>query len=326
MERQHITILDQHTLALETDAAPEPGMGELLIAVDFAGVNRADVLQRVGLYPVPADASPIMGLEVAGTIVAIGSAVQDWVVGDKVCALVHGGGYANYAIARADHSLPIPSQFDTRSAAALPEALLTVWHNIFTLGALQAGETLLVHGGGSGIGSIAVQLVKSRGARVVATAGGADKCRAVAALGADLVIDYRENRLLEALTDSDLVGRIDVILDTAGGDYVAVNLAAAAPDGRVVCIGAMRGSKAEIDVFPILMKRLILTGSTLRGMGISRRAAGFVDIQREVMPAIEKGDIVPVIDRCFPLAQAMSAHQLMQSGQHLGKLLLDCRG
>src|SRR6056300_849607 len=191
MQRHYIDIIDQDSLTLETDEAPTPAVGELLIAVDFAGVNRADVLQRMGLYPVPEDASPIMGLEVAGTVVSIGASVEGWAIGDKVCALVHGGGYASHAIARADHCLRVPTNLDTKTAAALPEALLTVWHNVFTLGRLKAGETLLVHGGGSGIGSIAVQLAKARGANVIATAGGAEKCAAVKALGADDVIDYR---------------------------------------------------------------------------------------------------------------------------------------
>ena len=324
MQRHYIDIIDQDSLTLETDEAPTPAVGELLIAVDFAGVNRADVLQRMGLYPVPEDASPIMGLEVAGTVVSIGASVEGWAIGDKVCALVHGGGYASHAIARADHCLRVPTNLDTETAAALPEALLTVWHNVFTLGRLKAGETLLVHGGGSGIGSIAVQLAKARGANVIATAGGAEKCAAVKALGADDVIDYRTGNLLDALTDRGLIGHIDVILDIAGGDFTNINLAAAAPDGRILCIGVMRGSKAEIELFHILMKRLVLTGSTLRGMGVSRRAAGFNDIQREVMPLVETGVIKPIIHSCVPLAAAMSAHELMQSGEHMGKILLDC--
>lgn len=325
MLRHYIDIESPESLRYRQDQLRAPGNGEIAIAVDYAGINRADILQRLGLYPVPDDASPIMGLEVAGRVAAIGSEVTTFTPGERVAALVQGGGYASAAIARADHTLKLPENIDTRTGAALPEALLTVWHNVFTLGKLQAGETLLVHGGGSGIGSIAIQMAKSQGATVVATAGGPDKCAKVEALGAVFVADYRGEDLARVFNEAGYAGKIDVILDMAGGDFTPLNFNLAAADGRVVCIGVMRGSKAEIELFPILMKRLTLTGSTLRGLGMAGRAAGFAAINEQVMPSVAAGVIVPVIDETFALADAMAAQSRMQSGQHFGKILLDCR-
>jgi len=325
VQRHFINIDSPEQLSLQTDNAPFPKPGEVLIDVHFAGVNRADVLQRMGLYPVPDDASPILGLEVSGHVAALGDGVDGLKVGDPVCALVHGGGYASYAIARVDHCLPIPPSVSLQQAAALPEALLTVWHNVFSLGKLAPNEILLVHGGGSGIGSIAVQMAKAMGARVVATAGGAEKCQRVRKLGADHVIDYQQGALLEQLQGLGVAGQINVILDMAGGDFTGINLQVAAPDGRVVVIGMMRGLTAEIDLFQILMKRLTLTGSTLRGMGMAGRAAGFAAIRTTVMPLVESGAISPVVHHVLPLEQAMDAHGLMESGAHFGKILLHCR-
>jgi len=325
VQRHFINIDSPEQLSLQTDNAPLPKPGEVLIDVHFAGVNRADVLQRMGLYPVPDDASPILGLEVSGHVAALGDGVDGLKVGDPVCALVHGGGYASYAIARVDHCLPIPPSVSLQQAAALPEALLTVWHNVFSLGKLAPNEILLVHGGGSGIGSIAVQMAKAMGARVVATAGGAEKCQRVRKLGADHVIDYQQGALLEQLQGLGVAGQINVILDMAGGDFTGINLQVAAPDGRVVVIGMMRGLTAEIDLFPILMKRLTLAGSTLRGMGMAGRAAGFAAIRTTVMPLVESGAISPVVHHVLPLEQAMDAHGLMESGAHFGKILLHCR-
>lgn len=330
MTRRYIEIEDTGRLVLRSDEVPQPRAGEVLIAVDYAGVNRADVLQRLGLYPVPEDASPIMGLEVSGVVAAVSSqeseaAAEGFKVGDRVCALVHGGGYADFAIARADHCLGIPEGIDSRTAAALPEALLTVWHNVFTLGGLQPGNTVLIHGGASGIGSIGVQLAKQLGSRVLATAGGPVKCARVAELGAEFVADYRDGSLLDTFKSAGFAGKIDVILDLAGGDFTQTNLDLAAPDGRVVCIGVMRGMNAEINLFSILSKRLTLTGSTLRGMDLSTRAAGFRDLRTTVMPLVAQGAITPIIDSVFPLADAMRAHELMQGGSHTGKILLDCR-
>ena len=326
MQRRYIHIESPEALSVQQDELRAPAAGELAIAVDFAGINRADLLQRLGLYPVPEDASPILGLEVAGEVIALGPDVEGFAVGDRVAALVQGGGYASAAIARADHSLLLPDTIDSREAAALPEALLTVWHNVFTLGKLAPGDTLLVHGGGSGIGSIAVQMAKVRGARVVATAGGPEKCDWVKSLGADVVADYKDGNLRETLAGAGVAGAIDVVLDMAGGDFAALNLELAAPDGRIVCIGVMRGSKAEIELVQILMKRLVLTGSTLRGMGMSGRASGFRSLRKEVMPEVKAGRITPHIHSVLPLSEAMAAHELMQSGRHFGKILLDCRG
>ena len=325
MQRHFIDIQAPEVLALKQDEAPEPGPEQILIAVDFAGVNRADVLQRLGLYPVPPDASPIMGLEVAGTVAAVGSEVEGFAVGQRVCALVQGGGYANFAVARADHVLQVPDNLSQEQAAALPEALLTVWHNVFKLGGLTAGETVLIQGGGSGIGSVGVQMAKARGARVISTAGGPEKCQRVLELGAEFVVDYRSADMLAMMQTAGYAGNIDVILDIAGGDFMPINFELAAPDGRIVCIGVMRGSKTEIDLFHVLMKRLTLTGSTLRGMGPKGRAQGFEEIRREIMPLVTAGNISPIVHEIFPLADAMAAHSLMQSGVHVGKILLDCR-
>jgi len=324
MDRQYITITEKGDLAVERDQMVAPDHGEIAIDVAFAGINRADILQRMGLYPVPPDASPILGLEVAGTVASVGGGVSDFTVGDRVCALVHGGGYASAAIARADHTLAVPDELSLEQAAALPEALLTVWHNVFTLGRLSAGETLLIHGGGSGIGSLGIQMAKCRGARVLATAGGSDKCQRVEALGADWVADYKNPDLLEKFQNAGYGGQVDVILDMAGGDFVALNFALAAPGARIVCIGMMRGSRAEIDLISVLTKRLTLTGSTLRGMNLDLRAREFAALRSEIMPAVAAREIVPVISECFPLADAMVAHERMQSGSHMGKLLLDC--
>ena len=325
MDRRYIDIEDSDTLVLLTDRAPAPRAEEVLIAVDFAGVNRADILQRMGLYPVPEDASPIMGLEVSGTVVDVGDGVRRLKTGDKVCALVHGGGYSSHAIAREDHTFGLPPRLTTKEGAALPEALLTVWQNVFNLGRLQPGETLLIHGGSSGIGTIGVQMGLAFGARVIATAGGEQKCQRARDLGAEFVADYRAGELDKQLDTAGYKGRIDVILDIAGGDFAPLNVDLAAPDARIVSIGVMRGAKAEIDLLQILMKRLTLTGSTLRGMSSAGKASGFKAINDVVLPWISERRVVPIIDTVCPLADAMEAQQTMQSGVHFGKLLLDCR-
>ena len=264
--------MDRHFIHFETpelatvvnDTAPPPGPEEVLIKVDHAGINRADLLQRLGLYPPPEDASPIPGLEVAGQIVAVGEQCAALQVGDRVCALTHGGGYASHAVAREDHCLALPDSLSTEQGAALPEALLTVWYNIMERGQLSAGETVLIHGGSSGIGSIGIQMAATLGANVVSTAGSAARCDAVKALGASFVANHREGSLAEQFTDAGYGGKIDVILDIAGGDLMQANLDLAAPDGRIVCIGVMRGMQSEINLATLFMKRLTLTGSTLR--------------------------------------------------------------
>jgi len=325
MQRTYIDIESPESLRVRTDTPPQPGPGEVLIDVHYAGVNRADLLQRVGLYPVPADASPIMGLEVAGTVIANGTGSEGLLPGRRVCALVAGGGYATHAIARVDHCLAVPDNISLVEAAALPEALLTVWHNVVVLGQLRADQTALIHGGSSGIGSLGIQMAKLLGAKVLTTAGGPDKCAKVAALGADAVFDYRADPLLAQIEAAGYAGAIDVILDMAGGDFTQLNLDLAAPDGRIVCIGMMRGLKAEINLFTILQKRLHLTGSTLRGMGLDEKVAAFVAIRQHMLGYIAGGRIKPVIHAQFPLEDAMAAHHAMQAGAHVGKLVLNCQ-
>lgn len=323
--RQFIDIGTDGDLLLNCDEAPAPGPENVLIEVEFAGVNRADVLQRMGLYPPPADASPIMGLEVAGRIAAVGPGVSHWAVGDRVCALVHGGGYASHCIARADHCLALPDSLDSKQAAALPEALLTVWHNVFQRGGLQAGETVLIHGGTSGIGTLGIQMAKAMGSTVLATAGSTDKCRQAEALGAKFAANYREGDLVAQFAAAGYKEAINVVLDIAGGDFCQVNFDLAAVDGRIVCIGMMRGASAEINLMSVLGKRLTLTGSTLRRMNTAEKAAAFAEIQTHIMPKVLAGEINPIIHAVYPLAEALAAQALMQSGTHSGKILLDCR-
>jgi putative PIG3 family NAD(P)H quinone oxidoreductase len=279
----------------------------------------------MGLYPVPEDASPIMGLEVAGHVVAVGEGVRDWRFGDRVCALVHGGGYATAAVARADHCLRVPEDVTLEQAAALPEALLTGWHNVFERGGLKAGETLLVQGGASGIGTIAVQMAKQRGATVLATAGTPEKCETVGGLGAEFVASYLDGDFAEQLLAAGYAGKIDVIFDMAGGDWTQKHIELAAMDARIVCIGVMRGMESTINLAALFMKRLILTGSTLRAMPKEEKAAGFAAIRREIMPLVADGRIKPIIHQIFPLRDALAAQALMLSGKHTGKILLDCR-
>lgn len=325
LTRTFIDIGAEGELNLCQDVAPTPGPDNLLIAVDFAGINRADVLQRMGLYPPPADASPIMGLEVAGRVVAVGANVNDWAIGDRVCALVHGGGYASHCIARADHCLALPDTIDSEHGAALPEALLTVWHNVFQRGGLRSGETVLIHGGTSGIGTLGIQMAKALGSTVLATAGSQAKCQQAEALGADYVANYRDGDLLNQFVQAGYHEAIDVILDIAGGDFCQVNFDLAAVDGRIVCIGMMRGASAEINLLSLLGKRLTLTGSTLRRMDAREKAAAFLEIKAQIMPKVITGEISPIIHTVYPLADAIAAQTLMQSGEHSGKILLDCR-
>ena len=325
LTRTFIDIGAEGELNLCQDVAPTPGPDNLLIAVDFAGINRADVLQRMGLYPPPADASPIMGLEVAGRVVAVGANVNDWAIGDRVCALVHGGGYASHCIARADHCLALPDTIDSEHGAALPEALLTVWHNVFQRGGLRSGETVLIHGGTSGIGTLGIQMAKALGSTVLATAGSQAKCQQAEALGADYVANYRDGDLLNQFVQAGYHEASDVILDIAGGDFCQVNFDLAAVDGRIVCIGMMRGASAEINLLSLLGKRLTLTGSTLRRMDAREKAAAFLEIKAQIMPKVITGEISPIIHTVYPLADAIAAQTLMQSGEHSGKILLDCR-
>ncbi|MBX3496555.1 MAG: NAD(P)H-quinone oxidoreductase [Parvibaculum sp.] len=301
---------------------PDPGHGEILIKVEGAGVNRPDTIQRMGLYPPPPGAPETPGLEVAGEVVATGPGVTMWKAGDKVCALVGGGGYAEYCLAHEAHALPVPRGLSMTEAAALPETFFTVWTNVFERGNLKASETLLVHGGSSGIGTTAIQLASIFGAKVIATAGSAEKCAACVKLGADAAINYRDADFVaetKRLTD----GRgADVILDMVGGDYIPRNIQAAATDGRIVSIAFLNGPVAEVNFLPVMLKRLTLTGSTLRPRSIEEKAALALALREKVWPLIEAGRIKPLIDTVFPLADAAKAHALMEKSSHIGKIIL----
>jgi len=324
MDRHYIEFTTPDSATLIRDTAPTPAREEVLVAVHHAGINRADLLQRLGLYPPPEDASPIPGLEVAGEVVALGEGCTHLQVGDRVCALTHGGGYASHAIAREDHCLALPDTMTTQAGAALPEALLTVWYNVFERGQLTAGETALIHGGSSGIGSVGIQMVAAMGATPLSTAGSAERCEAVLALGARFVADHQGD-LAQQFTEAGHAGKIDVILDIAGGDLMQTNLDLAAPDARIVCIGVMRGMQSEINLATLFMKRLTLTGSTLRRLNMAERARCFNAIREHIWPKVESGDIRPVVDTAYPLADVLDAHEHMRLGTHFGKLVLDCR-
>ena len=325
MDRHYIHFETQDLATLANDKAPPAGPEEVLIKVDHAGINRADLLQRLGLYPPPEDASPIPGLEVAGQVVAVGGEYATLQVGDRVCALTHGGGYASHAIAREDHCLALPDSLSTEQGAALPEALLTVWYNVMERGQLSAGETVLIHGGSSGIGSIGVQMATALGATVISTAGSPARCDAVKALGAAFVANHREGSLTEQFTDAGYGGKVDVILDIAGGDLMQANLDLAAPDGRIVCIGVMRGMQSEINLATLFMKRLTLTGSTLRRLDTTERARCFSAIRERIWPQVIAGGIQPIVDKTYSLADVLDAHEHMRLGTHFGKLVLDCQ-
>ncbi len=303
-------------------ATPEPGHGEVLIEVAAAGVNRPDVLQRQGGYPPPPGASDIPGLEVAGTIVARGAGVSTLSIGDRVCALVTGGGYAEYCPAPAAQVLPVPAGLDMIEAAALPETFFTVWSNVFDRGRLQPGERFLVHGGSSGIGTVAIQLARAFEARVFATAGSAEKCAACERLGAERAINYRDENFVEvakALTGG--VG-LDLILDMVGGDYIQRNIAALATEGRLVQIAFLAGANVELNLMPLMLKRLTLTGATLRARAIEDKAAIADALRARVWPLLESGRVRPVIDSTVALADAAKAHERMESGEHIGKIVL----
>ncbi len=301
---------------------PVPQHGEVLVRVVAAGVNRPDVVQRQGFYPPPPGASPVPGLEIAGEVVATGPGCMRWRVGDAVCALVAGGGYAEYATAPEAQCLPVPRGLSACEAATLPETAFTVWSNVFERGALARGELLLVHGGSSGIGTMAIQLAKARGARVVATAGSAAKCAACRELGADVAVNYREADFVAAVKEASAGRGADVILDMVGADYMQRNIRAAAEEGRIVQIAFLNGSKAELDLMPLMLKRLVLTGSTLRARPAAFKATLARAIEQNVWPLVESGRVRPVIAREFPLAEAAGAHALMESSAHVGKIVL----
>jgi putative PIG3 family NAD(P)H quinone oxidoreductase len=302
---------------------PAPRGDEVLIAVDAAGVNRPDILQRRGHYPPPPGASDIPGLEVAGTIAALGPEARNWQAGDRICALVSGGGYATLCLAPAPQCLPIPAPLDGVAAAAIPETFFTVWTNVFERGRLTAGETALFHGGTSGIGTTAIQLAAARGVRVFATAGSDDKCRVIESLGAERGINYRTEDFAAVVKQLTGGRGVDLILDIVGAEYFVRNISALAVDGRLVEIGLMGGqTTASIDLGDVLRRRLTITGSTLRVRTVEQKRAIAEALHREVWPLLDAGRVKPVVYRTFPLAEAAAAHRLMESSEHIGKIVL----
>ena len=297
-------------------AVPVPAPGEVLIRVHAAGINRPDILQRLGKYPPPPGASDIPGLEVAGEIVE--SKSQEWKTGDKVCALLAGGGYAECAVAPAGQCLPVPKGLSMIEAAALPETFFTVWNNLFVRGKLQAGETVLIHGGASGIGTTAIQMAKAFGARVIVTAGSEEKCEACREIGADVAHNYKAQDFVIAIGENN----VNVVLDMVGGDYVPRNMKVLAPDGRHVSIAVQSGSKTEIEIHLMMQKRLILTGSTLRPRPVAEKAELARGLYNHVWPLIEQGKIKPVIFKTFRLEEAALAHAALEAGDHVGKIVL----
>ena len=312
-------------LQIRQGPLPVPASGEVLIEVHYAGVNRPDVLQRAGAYPPPPGASKLLGLEVAGTIVAKALDVTGLEIGDRVCALTPGGGYAEYCTASARHCLPIPDGLDMLEGAALPENYFTVWTNVFERGALRAGESVLIHGGSSGIGLTAIQLAKEFGASVATTVGNAAKADFCRNVGADLVINYREQDFAEAVMEFSNKRGIDVILDMVGAEYINKNLQSLALNGRLVQIAFLQGSVTQIDAMPIMLKRLTFTGSTLRPRTIEEKASIAKALLDKVWPVLAAGRCKPVIHEVFPLSAAAAAHALMESSTHIGKIMLQVR-
>jgi putative PIG3 family NAD(P)H quinone oxidoreductase len=301
---------------------PAPGAGEILVKVAAAGVNRPDVMQRMGQYPPPPGAPDIPGLEIAGESVACGSGVTRWKIGDRAMALVVGGGYAEYCLAHESHALPVPSGLSLVEAAAIPETFFTVWHNAFERGRLAAGETMLIHGGTSGIGTTAIQLAKAFGARTIATAGTPEKCEACRKLGAEVAINYKTEDFVEATKMATNGRGADVVLDIVGGDYIERNYEAAAVEGRILQIAFQSSPRATVDFRRLMFKRLTHTGSTLRARAIADKAAIARAIEAKVLPLIAAGRVKPVIDSTFALREAAAAHARMDSSQHIGKIVL----
>ena len=311
------------SLTLTEHNTPRPDTYEILVKIGAAGVNRGDCYQRMGFYPPPSGASEIMGLEFAGTVVACGSDVTRWQPGARITGLVAGGGYAEYGVVHEDHALEIPENMSFTDAAALPETIYTVWANVFELGGLVAGETLLIHGGSSGIGTTAIQMAKYYGATVVTTAGTDEKCDFCEKLGADLAINYK-NTHFDAAIDTLTEGKgVNLILDIVGGSYFQRNISAAARGGRIVNIAHLEGARAEIDMLPVMLKNLILTGSTLRARPIPEKTRLTGIIKEKIWPLAGK-EIKPIVDTVFPLGEAGAAQSLMETSQHIGKIILDC--
>ncbi len=304
---------------------PQTQAGEVVVQVHYAGVNRPDVLQRSGSYPPPPGASPILGLEVAGRICAVAPDVTQWKIGDLVCALTPGGGYAEYCAVPAPHCLPVPKGLSLQQAAALPENFYTVWTNVFDRGRLKAGETFLVHGGSSGIGLTAIQLAKAFGATVYTTVGSKEKAGFCRNTGADAAINYREQDFVAEVSQLTNKKGVDLILDMVGGPYIEKNFKSLALEGRLVQIAFLQESKVELDFLPIMIKRLTFTGSTLRPRTVAQKAAIAQDLLKQVWPLLESGKVKPVIHATFPLKDAKLAHQLMESSKHIGKIMLEVR-
>ncbi|NML94674.1 NAD(P)H-quinone oxidoreductase [Novosphingobium sp. TW-4] len=307
-------------------AVPVPGPGQVLVKVAFAGVNRPDVVQRQGFYPPPPGASPIPGLEISGQVVALGDGVTEVLPGQAVCALVSGGGYAQYCLAEAAHCLPVPDGLPLDQAAALPETLFTVWHNVFERGFAREGETILVHGGTSGIGSMATLLGKAFGLTVIVTCGGADKCAKALEIGAAHAIDYKATDFVEEVARITQGRGVDLVLDMVAGSYVMRNLKCLADDGRHVTIAVQGGVKAELNMAEIMRRRLTLTGSTLRPRSNEFKALLAQEILSQAWPLVEEGELRPVMDRAYALSDAAAAHARMEAGDHIGKIVLDARG
>ena len=307
-------------LELAERPVPEPRDNEVLIRVAACGVNRPDILQRQGRYPVPADADPLPGLEVAGDVVALGNGAGRWKIGDRVMALTHGGGYAEYCRVHEGHCLAVPASLSLEQAAGVPETFFTVWYNVFVRGRLAAGETLLVHGGSSGIGTTAIQLARARGAAVIVTAGNNEKCEFCRQLGAAHAINYRRSDWQSEV--AALGTGVDVVLDMVAGPYLQKNIDVLSRDGRYVIIAFMQGPKAELDLHRVLTQRLTITGSTLRPQTTAEKAAIAADLAMHVLPLLESGAVRPIIHASFPLEDAAEAHRLMESSRHMGKIVL----
>jgi NADPH2:quinone reductase len=301
---------------------PRPGPGQVLVKVAAAGVNRPDIAQRAGSYPPPPGHSPLPGLEIAGEVAAVGDGVTRWKVGDKVCSLVNGGGYAEYCLAEETVALPIPAGLDMVQAAAVPETFFTVWNNVFERGRLSAGEWFLVHGGSSGIGTTAIQLAKAFGAKVIATAGSADKCKACLDLGADRAVNYKTEDFVAAAKEATGGKGVDVTLDMVAGDYTERNIIAAAEEGRIVQIAVLGGAEVKINISRVMVKRLTITGSTLRPRTREAKAGFARALEAKVWPLLASGKVKVVMDSTFPLAKAADAHRRLESSQHVGKAVL----
>ena len=309
-------------LQMAEGPTPKPGPGEVLIKVAASGVNRADIVQRQGYYPAPPGASPIPGLEAAGEIIAVGDAVSRWQTGDIVCALLSGGGYADHVLAAAEECLPVPATLSPLQAAALPETVLTVWSNVIDRAGLQRGESFLVHGGASGIGTTAIQLIKLYGCTVYTTVGSEDKARVCRELGADVAINYRQQDFVEVLLEESGGRGVDVILDMVGGEYLQRNVLLAAVEGRIVNIAYLQGSKVEMNMLPVMLKRLSLTGSTLRARESAFKAALTATVREKVWPWVEQGMVKPVIHSSLPASEVAEAHRIMEASEHIGKIVL----